>query len=388
MRNRTSSSSRAVDGRSLRAGKLLAGLQASQGEQRQSGNRRHESRRALGLPEAALALHTGTAVAWDLPTTTGATGGNPEAGRRGAKAWHPDGAGSIDPASGDAGSATQMGPDILRTQPRVPAETLGASSGSQSAAIHRCRPSLGGRPGLREILRPGQPRQTDGSDRTAGDRQESAPIDRGVLESGRAGERASESGGRRDTARWSAFSTPVEHRTRRTRPGTGTAQASLRAVCGRLQYLRAQPTSGTAGDDERHALSHATAPAQGERGQECSGSTSRADVLGVQLQQQQGTEAAHRAEGPVALQAENPGTDATDARNQSGTNAEGTNGLPKGLEELLRLLSDTLTATATGSMDTPSSAVHDLEAMEARPATVREATPTRGWQGTRCTNGG
>src|SRR5229473_8398091 len=146
MRNRTSSSSRAVDGRSLQAGKLLAGLQASQREQGESGDRRQESRRALGLPEAALALHTGTAVTWDLPTTTGATGGNPEVGRRGAKAWHPDGAGSLYPASGDAGSATQMGPNILRTQSRVPAETLGASSGSQGTTVHRRRPSLGGRP--------------------------------------------------------------------------------------------------------------------------------------------------------------------------------------------------------------------------------------------------
>src|ERR1700692_1012612 len=141
MRNRTSSESRAVDGRGLRAGKLLAGLQARQSEQRKSGNRRHESRRALGLPEAALALHTGTAVAWDLPTTTGATGGNPETGRRGAKAWHPDGAGSIHSARGAAGTATQMGPNLLRTQPRVPAETLGASSSGQGAAVHRRRRS-------------------------------------------------------------------------------------------------------------------------------------------------------------------------------------------------------------------------------------------------------
>ena len=74
------------------------------------------------------------------------------------------------------------------------------------------------------------------------------------------------------------------------------------------------------------------------------------------------------AKGLVALQAENSGTDATDTRNQSGTNAEGTDGLLKGLEELLRLLSDTLAATAPGSMDTPSSAVHDLEAMETREA--------------------
>ncbi len=79
----------------------------------------------------------------------------------------------------------------------------------------------------------------------------------------------------------STFSTAIEHRTRRTRPGTRTAQASLRAVCGRLQHLRPQPTSGTAGDDKRHALAHATAQAQGKRGQECSGSTSRAKVLGL-----------------------------------------------------------------------------------------------------------
>jgi len=38
-------------------------------------------------------------------------------------------------------------------------------------------------------------------------------------------------------------------------------------------------------------------------------------------------ETAYRAEGLVALQAENWGTDATDTRNQSGTNAEGTDGL-------------------------------------------------------------
>src|SRR5216683_6113107 len=152
MRNRTSSWSRAVDGRSLQAGKLLAGIQASEGEQRKSGNRRHESRRVLGLPEAALAQDTGTTAERDLPTTTGATGGNPEAGRRGTKAWYPDGAGSLDPAGGHAGSATQMGPNLLRTQPRIPAETLGASSGSQSAAIHRRRPSLGGAPGYRETL--------------------------------------------------------------------------------------------------------------------------------------------------------------------------------------------------------------------------------------------
>jgi hypothetical protein len=65
---------------------------------------------------------------------------------------------------------------------------------------------------------------------------------------------------------------------------------------------------------------------------------------GVPLQQQQGTQAAYRAKDPVARQAENPGTDATAMRDQSGTDAEGTDGLLKGLEGLLRLLSDSLAA--------------------------------------------
>jgi len=53
-------------------------------------------------------------------------------------------------------------------------------------------------------------------------------------------------------------------------------------------FLKVGVMSGTAGDDERHALSHATTQAQGKRGQECSGSTSATEVLGVQLQQQRG----------------------------------------------------------------------------------------------------
>src|SRR5262245_19283307 len=37
----------------------------------------------------------------------------PQAGRRSAQARHSDGAGSIHPASGDASSAAQVGPDVL-----------------------------------------------------------------------------------------------------------------------------------------------------------------------------------------------------------------------------------------------------------------------------------
>ena len=67
-----------------------------------------------GLPETALASHPRTAAERDLRAAAGEAGGNPEAGRRGAKARHPDGAGPIHPASGDAGAATAVGPDVLR----------------------------------------------------------------------------------------------------------------------------------------------------------------------------------------------------------------------------------------------------------------------------------
>src|SRR5208337_1651074 len=99
-------------------------------------------------PEAALASHPGTTDEWNLCAATGETSGNPKAGRRGAKAWHPDGVGSFHPASGDAGSATQVGPDVFQTQLRVSTRTLGASGGRTSATIHRRRLSIRRGPGL------------------------------------------------------------------------------------------------------------------------------------------------------------------------------------------------------------------------------------------------
>src|SRR6266568_3168376 len=91
MRNRKSGWNRATDGRGLRAGKLPAGFTTSQGQQGQSGNRRHESGGVTRLPEAALASFTGTTAKRDLSTTTGAASGNRQAGRRDAQAGHPDG---------------------------------------------------------------------------------------------------------------------------------------------------------------------------------------------------------------------------------------------------------------------------------------------------------
>jgi RNA-directed DNA polymerase len=51
----------------------------------------------------------------------------PDGGVR--KAWHPDGAGAVSSASGDAGSAEAMGLDVFRAQLRVPTGAVGPSGG-------------------------------------------------------------------------------------------------------------------------------------------------------------------------------------------------------------------------------------------------------------------
>src|ERR1039457_3493588 len=90
----------------------------------------------------ALAGHPGTTFDWDLRAETGEAGRNRQAGRRGAKAWYPNGVGSIYPPGGDAGSAEAVGPDVFRLQLRVPAGTVGSASGGTGAAVHRRRSRL------------------------------------------------------------------------------------------------------------------------------------------------------------------------------------------------------------------------------------------------------
>src|SRR5215207_2981702 len=66
----------------------LARVKANKGS---PGSGRHHRLRIAGVPETALANNPGTFSEWDLCAATGETGRDPEAGRRGAKAWHPDG---------------------------------------------------------------------------------------------------------------------------------------------------------------------------------------------------------------------------------------------------------------------------------------------------------
>src|SRR6266852_4984583 len=59
------------------------------------------------------------------------------------QAWHPDGAGSIHPAGGDAGAAAAVGLDVLRPQLWFSTRAICTSSGSSSATVRCLRLRLG-----------------------------------------------------------------------------------------------------------------------------------------------------------------------------------------------------------------------------------------------------
>src|SRR6202140_1837777 len=139
------------------ASKPEGSIAAGEKQQRQRGRRPDDGRSAWRLSEAALSGHSGAIAERDLRTETGETGGNPEAGwRRGAKAWHPNRAGPLYPASGDAGSAKAMECDILRIQLWVPTASVGASRRGSSAAVYRARLRMGDRSRSGKILRSSQ----------------------------------------------------------------------------------------------------------------------------------------------------------------------------------------------------------------------------------------
>src|ERR1700722_585379 len=162
---------------------LQAGITTSQGQQRESGNRRDDRRPTLGVPEAAWARDRGTATKRNLSTAAGKTGGNPEAGWQwNAQARHSLRAGSLYSAGGIAGSAEALGPDVLRTQPRFPTGAQCEASGAPGAAVYRRRTPLGGGPRLGEIFRSSQSRPSVSGGGRARGRQANAQVDPSVSE--------------------------------------------------------------------------------------------------------------------------------------------------------------------------------------------------------------
>src|SRR6266702_1433247 len=98
----------------------------------------------------------------------GAAGGDTEGVGRCTVARHSDGARPLDPAGGDAGAASRLGPDVLRDELWLSAEALGASGGGAGAGVYCVRPRRGGGYRSGEVLRSCQPRHPDGAHCQAG----------------------------------------------------------------------------------------------------------------------------------------------------------------------------------------------------------------------------
>src|SRR4029453_3185455 len=194
---------------------------ASQGQQGERGNRWRDRRSTAGL--LGTVGRSGTTAERDLYAATGEAGGNSQTRRRRGQAWHSDRVGSLCPASGDAGLAEAVGPDVLRQQLRFPAGPVNASGRGASAAVYCCRLWLGGGSRLGEILRSSSSRQIDGTDRQTSRRQAAVEAHPGVLERRGDGERVGQSQRGRDPARRPSFAPAQQSRARRTRPGTGGA---------------------------------------------------------------------------------------------------------------------------------------------------------------------
>src|SRR5205807_323405 len=126
---------------------------------------------------------------------------------RGAKAWHPNRAGPLCPASGDAGSAEAMESDVLPIQLWVPTASVGASRRGSSAAVHCARQRMGDRSRFGKILRSSQSRQTDGPNCQTDRGQAAVEAHPGISECRGDGERTGQSECGRHSARRTAFAT-------------------------------------------------------------------------------------------------------------------------------------------------------------------------------------
>src|SRR5207248_2793376 len=132
----------------------------------------------------------------------------------------------------------------------------------------------------------------------AGDRQARPKVDPRLSDHGWAGGWAGRSDGGGYAARRAALSAAVEPDARRAGQGIGDARPQLRAVCRRLQHLRAQSAGRRAGDGRRRRVPDQAPQAEGQQGEECGRPAEQAQVPGLQLHDWETAPAAQSAGSP------------------------------------------------------------------------------------------
>src|SRR6516225_9437120 len=190
------------------------------------------------------------------------------------------------------------------------------------------------------LVRSSQPRYPDESRGATRFRQARAQADPGLSPGRGHGERTGQPERGGHTPRWPAVALVVEPAPGRPGPGAGASRSPVLPIRGRLQHLCADGACGPAGDGERDTLSDEASPAEGERVEECGGSTQGPEVSGIPLHLGQEREARHCAEGSAPVQGASPGADGSQPREECGRCREAPDQLPQWLGGLFRLLPD------------------------------------------------
>ena len=159
--------------------------------------------------------------------------------------------------------------------------------------------------------------------------------------------------------------------------GIGEARSPLRALCRRLQHLRAVPAGGRAGHGERDEIPCPAAEVEGECGQERSGPSSGAGLPGLQLYGRAHAQAAHRAAGARPVQGTGPGDDTSYQGCQSRSPRRGAVPLPLGVAGLLWLLRNPFGTAPPRAMGQAAAACLRVAAVEARANPLCGAAPPR-----------
>ena len=314
-----------------------------------------------------MAASAGGPVGGELPAAGRAAGGDPEAGRRQARAWDSDGGGSAHPASDPTGVRPAVRLDVFATQLRFPRREERSPSTRPGTGIRGEWQRLGRGPGPGAVLRPREPRPLDGQVGQEDRRQAAAEADSSLPR----GWSAPEWGGGRavggDTPGRATVAPAGEHPTGRDGPGVGATGPSLLSLRRRLHHLRAEPASGGTGDGVGNPVPGKEAATEGEPREERGRPTVAAGVPGLSGFPWGERSIERRAREPEAGEGHHSSDHEAEPRRQPRLCVTGAWGLHRRLGGLLLARSDAVSVPEPGQMDSAAIAVLPVEALEDTP---------------------